>query len=551
MTDIAGLTFRACLAVCTLTVFASAAHAQTRELGAPSDVPIFGEPVTVSPGSSALEAVNGGFSDDIGSQTLDAPSEQASGLVAAPSAGLSQAMWAGTNGETALQSVSSAKPMRYHALNTLLRRALIVSAAPPTEADGFLSTRAEALLRFGAAEDASSLLGVQPFSENPDRARTSAESALLIGRDDELCGLVLAEPEATDSRVDADFWATLRGYCLATSGDPLAPVAIGAMRDIGRIEPADALLLEAVLDESIAEFVPMPATETLDPLRLAVLRRLGRAGGQIVERAPLAIVSGLYAVESTGARGGLLAGERLEQAGSLTTPELRRLYASLSQTEGETPVEQRARAMGRALAEPSVESIGDALILAARAQTIGGIAQAARVLSESANGLPDTDAQGAGSRGYAIRDGFFLAGDSQSAIRWAAAQGSTNPIELADTAALAAIADPLSAGSWQREHGDILRDRAKGGDEHARRSLAALAGFEIAPRPKLPNEGFLAAARQGRSAEAVFAVAAALQSEDPVSARTLDTVIRTLRAAGLDEDARKLAIEVMLSARWQ
>jgi hypothetical protein len=541
---------RATLIAALLTGTAFPAVAQT--LGLPTTIESPGEPVTVEP--TTIEpltgAASGSFDEEIGSTSLDAPSVEAAGLAGAGALGLPADMWDGTGPEKAFALVEDARPTKLYSVNRLVRRALVAGATPPEGADGLLAARAQALIRFGAAEEASSLAGAAGRDLDDDLRRTRSEAALIVGRDEILCDKDILDPAAPLAEDTDNFWVTLRAYCLAQTGDPLAPVAINAMVELGSVDPVDAPLLEALVDESLIDFIPVPHASMLTPLRIAMLRSLGRANQPFVQSAPLPMIAGLFALESTGSKGALIAAERLEAVGAIETKTLRDLYISLAD-DVDGAIGARAKAVRDADKSPDARAMGNALIASARSDGTGGFSQLGRVMAPFAARLPAADAAGLGAAGYALRDSMLLGEFVREASAWSAAQGAQSPTERADVAAVLAIADPTRAGDWTRAYGDALRERTRGGDEHARRALASLAGFDIALRPNLPIDGYLKAAEDGKTAETVLSAAAAIGKEDPPTARTLDTLIRALRAVGLTEDARRIAIEAMLTERWR
>lgn len=524
------------------------AHAQETALGAPSAVPLPNEPITVGPSESLVRSE--GFGESIAAAPIDAPSSGAAGLVGAGQIGLPTDMWRGTDGARAISLIDAAQPSNLWRANALLRRTMIAGAEPPENAEGLLARRAAALLRFGAPEEAASLAGAAGADADLGLRRVGTEADLIIGREDALCKSGVADPDTAPEDDPEGFWATLRGYCLARSGDPLAAVAIAAMQEIGKVDPDDAALLEAIVDKELAEYIPNPAAEKLTPLRIAMLRRLGRSVGLMADRAPLSMIAGLFALESTSPKGAVQAAERLEAAGSISTKTLVDLYIRHADALGNDALGQRAKAVRDALKSPDAGRIGNLLLSTAQTQGAETFTRLARALAPVAATLPPETAQGLGPAAYAIRDSLLLGGKIAAAGRWSDAQGPRAPADQADTNALFAVADATWPGGWQREWGDLLRQRASQGDENARRSLAALAGFEIGPGPRLPNEGFLKAAREGRTAEAIFGAMQEIGMNAPASARSLDTTIRALRAVNLDADARAIAIEVMLKARW-
>lgn len=533
----------------SLSLFYSAASAQDSGLGLPSTAPLANEPVTVEPGEAVRDSRP--VEDGVSGAEIGSANAQAAGLVGARLTGLPETMWQGTPAKDAIAAIDEAQPSNLWRVNALIRRALVSGAIPPENAEGLLASRAAALLRFGAAEEAASLAGVAGSAANLQLRRVGAEADLIIGRGDAICKSTAILPENLPEEDSDGFWTSLRGFCLAKSGDPLAAVAIAAMREVGGVDPVDAELLEAMVDEGLAEFIPTPAGSNLTPLRIAILRALGRPVDGLVETAPLKMLAGLFALESTPARSAVLAAERLEAAGSISTESLIELYVLHADTLGNDAVGTRATSVSQAIESNDAASIGTFLLKTAEVQGAEAFTRMARAFAPLAAELPASSASGLGAAGYAIRDSLLLDGRIQAAGQWSDAQGPRSLLDTADTNALFAIADTSWPGVWQREWGDALRGRARDGDENARRALGALAGFEVGPAPTLPNEGYLAIAREGRIAEALFAAAKAMREENPASARTLDTMIRALRAAGLDADARAIAIEAMLKARWE
>ena len=529
---------------------AGSAFAQDTTFGLPSATELPNEPITVEPGQGLLN--NGPVVDTgISATEIGAATTQAAGLVAAQRTGIPETMWQGTSGPAAIAAVDSAEPSELWRVNALIRRALVAGAIPPEDADGLLARRAAALLRFGAAEEAASLAGVAGTAANPELRRVGAEADLIIGRGDAICKSTAILPENLPATDPDGFWTSLRGFCLAKSGDPLAAVAIAAMREVGGVDATDAELLEAMVDKGLAEYIDTPPGAELTPLRIAMLRALGRPVGELVDTAPLKMLAGLFALESTPARSAVLAAERLEAAGSISTEALVDLYVRNADGLGDDAVGQRAKSVRDAIQSNDAASIGGFLIKTAEVQGAESFTRMARAFAPLAAQLPPSAANGMGAAGYAIRDSLLLDGRIRAAGRWSDAQGPRSLLDTADTNALFAIADAAWPGQWQREWGDALRGRALEGDENARRALGALAGFEIGPGPKLPSEGYLAAALEGRVAEAIFGGADAISNDNPPSARTIDTLIRALRAGGLDSDARAIAIEAMLKARWR
>jgi len=120
----------------SLSLICGGVSAQESELGLPSTAASPDEPITVEPGEAIRD-----------SRPVNLT-------------GLPETMWQGTSAAKSLSAVDSAQPSDLWRVNALIRRALVTGAIPPDDADGLLASRAAALLRFGAAEEAASLAGV-------------------------------------------------------------------------------------------------------------------------------------------------------------------------------------------------------------------------------------------------------------------------------------------------------------------------------------------------------------------------------------------------------
>ncbi len=360
------------------------APAQEVLLGQPTVAGDPDEPITIAP-TDGYSAV--GFDDGIDSTSLEAPSVEAAGLAGAGALGLDDAMWGTTTGSRAIELIDAAVPTRLYTVNRLVRRVLVAGVTPPEKSEGLLAARARALTRFGAAEEAASLAGAAGRDPGIDLQRARAEAALIVGRDETLCEKDVLGADPPEGEQGDTFWPSLRAYCLARSGDPLAAVAVNAMVELGGVEPTDAPLLEALVDESLIDYVPVPHASMLTPLRIAMLRSLGRANRPAIESAPLPMIAGLFALESTGADGALVAAERLEAVGAIDTAVLREMYVSFAD-EVDGPLGTRAKAVKDADDKPDATAMGNALIASARSGGPGGFAQLARVLAPAAAQVP-------------------------------------------------------------------------------------------------------------------------------------------------------------------
>ena len=142
-------------------------------------------------------------------------------------------------------------------------------------ADGgrVLSARVERLLAMGDLDSAKQLLDQLPPAESDSAlGRLAAEAALLAGDDRAACQRVNDLAPGGDS----EFWAEVAVYCRLAEGDrDGARLGLDLLREAGQTEDAAFFQLAGMVAERTADAVP-PALAASQPVHIALLRLAGQ-----------------------------------------------------------------------------------------------------------------------------------------------------------------------------------------------------------------------------------------------------------------------------------
>ena len=489
--------------------------------------------------------------------------------------------------ETLMSRLPAAPPSP--AMRRLVLKLLTSPAHPPAgpgEPDAFAALRAERLAAMGARDHAVALLDrIEPAGEGEAKARIENDRRLATLDYDAACRQV----SEVSNRSGDVYWRRARILCQAWAGRlEAATLGVELLRESDAApDPAfdDTIYAMAGLTE--------PAVGRLDeptPLRIATLRlaQIPIPADAIGSAAPDLLPAIAEAPESPPLVR-LLAAERAETAGVLSTESLREIYLEMAFS----PVE-RARALqmvgslepplARSLMLQSIEAEPTptmrAELLAAAlslAEEQGAYAIMARALAQPVRTIPVAPDHGwfGGTAGRAL----IAAGDLEAAKAWyglLVEQSSFNaeaapamrrlwPLVLlhGDPGGLASTAFQ-SRLAQETAHGDaagalaratwlaVLLDALGYGvdPEVWDRLLADERNVEMrAPAPALAH-GLREAAGHGRLGETVLMALLALGGGGPAKAdlATVGLVVSSLVSVGLREDARAIALEAALAA---
>ncbi len=518
------------------------------------------------------------------------------GLLTDENGGLGVDMWAGTR--RALVEMLLPKlpgPGQSEVLRDLRRRLLLTAAeVPEGEASGpsLLGLRMERLAATGDLDGLTGLIELSPASlEDEALSRARVDGLLLAGDFGRAC----PEARSMAQRSDDVYWLKVAGFCRVLDGDlPGASLALELLLEDGHEDALYTTLLQAMMRsprDSTPESVDIETFPRLEPLHLAMLRVTGQAVplGAIVEASPL-ILHAVAVAPTAPLSTRLQAADAAVRIGALDATTLAQIFAAVAFSEGErrdafllanADIGAKADALLYQLALEAEDAKARARALAAawaRGRRNGTYLIIARVNLEATRALPpsaDLMAQAVDAA-----RALLLAGDTGRALEWyqvirkKASEGDLDATKgLLDLWPLLQIADPEEQIPWSEEilelwwQGQLIlpaRERIARGRllfgllEALGRTIPDLfwdrvaegAVAESAPVPNIAIwRSLVAAAQAHRRGETVLLTLLALGEGGVASTSPsiLSSTIASLRAIGLENEARALALEAALA----
>ena len=470
--------------------------------------------VTVAPPAPIADTA---IRPDVTVTPLGTPRADAVGLLPGTTTGLPRTLWSASTSATLTRYLERLPERPLPAMQALYYTLLLAEAnAPPDTADGapFLRARLAALRRFGAVEPALALIE-RAGGATPALFDGWFDLALLDGREGAACAALAAKPH-----LSAD--ARARIYCLARAGDwQTAALILHGAEASGAIAEPDVTLLALYLEPELIDEVapPVPPT-TMTPLRFRLYEAIGTPlGTRDLPRAfAMADLRG-----TAGWKAEIVAAERLAQTGALAATRLLGLYTARKPAASGGVWERVAavQALDRALGAATDADLAEALPAAWEAARAVGLEV---VLSEV----------------FANR--LLAAAPLSGPLPGPLATRATDMVLLSP---LYERAHHLRAPSSARDR--LLAGIAKGtpnaADATTRMQSAIAAGF--ASTTAAPEHQRLIA--EGRLGEAILAAAALLdKGAERVAPSAVRAAIATLRAAGLEDTARRAALQILI-----
>lgn len=450
---------------------------------------------------------------EISVRPLDGPSPDGLGLLPSSVTGLPATLWSASPQDVVTLLVQAGSIDTLPALRDLFVSLLLAEAAPPVPtagAGGFFTARIDRLLDLGALEPALALLE-QADRNDPEIFRRWFDVTLLTGTEDSACQFMEERPALTPTY-------PARVFCLARRGDwNAAALTLGNARALGAITTEEDALLARFLDPELFEGeppLPPPARQT--PL----VYRLHEAIGEPIPTAGLPRAFAHADLRPVAAwRSQLEAAERLARVGAISPNLLFDLY--LRQTPAASGgIWDRAAAIQ---ALEAALAAGPDAVAAALPQAWAAVA------------VPHAEVAFATHFGERLL-AAGLSGDA-AALAWRIALLSPSYEQAA-----------LAGGPDGPEHAvlaAIARGQTQGVPGLDGRQRAVLAGFADAA----PPDRMLTLLEEGKLGEAILrmlgATAAGLDS-DP-QAMTEGLVF--LRTIGLEDTARRAALQYLILAR--
>ena len=487
----------------------------------------------------------------------------------------------------------------------LTKRLLGVSGRPPAEAPAgeaaadaparsrsWVGLRAATLLSLGDSEAAANLARLVPSRlEDDDLARVLLDAALAAYDNSGACALVRSRVE----RLNDAYWQKTLLFCQALANEHgRAQLGLSMLREQNLPDdPAFARLLAALGGDTRSPSGPLPEAT---PLHLAMLRAARQnVPAELASGSDPLLLRMIATTPNAAAEPRLIAAERAEAFGSLSAEALAQLYDSVAFTP-----EQLANALSFAQGDrgPRGRAV---MVRAAKAQTVGlaraealqrswklarergGYATAVRVSLPLLLETPPSS-ELSFFAGDAVR-ALLLAGKLEDARRWrtliraeamagneaaVTAEALVWPLLwLADADERKTDKTPLATrfAAWrqaqEKTDAAALRGRAallatlivSSGERPDPAIITALLPSTLArENTPMPNLGLWlgvgAALESGRVAETALFTLDMLGAEGAAGAapHTVALVLDALRAAGLDADARALAVEAAVAA---
>ena len=253
---------------------------------------------------------------------LDAPSPDAVGLLSPETTGLPRSLWSGSSEADLITLIRAETIPTLPAMREFFTVLLLAEADAPlgATADGALYlARVDRLLDMGSLQQAQALLE-EAGADTPARFRRWFDVALLTGTENRACQVMQDRPAVAPTH-------SARIFCLARSGDwPAAALTLNTHRVLGDITDEEDQLLSRFLDPDLFEDDPdLPPPDRTSPLIFRMREAIGQ--GLATARLPLAFAHADLR-DTTGWKAQLEAAERLARHGALDANTLQALYTS-------------------------------------------------------------------------------------------------------------------------------------------------------------------------------------------------------------------------------
>ncbi|MDF0602239.1 hypothetical protein P1J78_15980 [Psychromarinibacter sp. C21-152] len=466
-------------------------------------------PDTVAPDEPATSG--GAGVEEITVTPLGEVSNDAVGLLPAAISRLPRDLWGTTPSRELAELFEAAQNGLLPATQDLLLRLLLAELDPPADSDpghALFLARIDALMAMGAVEQAQALLE-RAGPDDPASFARWFDASLLTGTEDAACAALGEAPELAPS-------LAARIFCLARNGDwNAAALTLETSRALGELTGAEDAILARYLDPETFAGAP----ELAPPMRpTPLVFRLYEAVGEPIPTHLLPLPFAQADLQlNTGWKAQIEAAERLARSGVIDSNRLLGLYTE-RQPAASGGVWDRVAAVQRldaALAGGDSTALADALVLAW--EVLGHAGLRAVLADMFAARLADRAPAGEAGR-IAFEIGLL-------SDRYAAAAEAREPKR------------PMERFLKAVARGDVS------GVTPPDQTAAAIAdGFRATAAPDRLQE-MIDGRRLGEAILRGIALAADGAAGDP---EKLSAAIALFRAAGLDEVARRFALQALI-----
>ena len=210
---------------------------------------------------------------DVTVQSLGQPVADAIGILSTKLTGLPHNLWGDAPAAEIEALINAASSDNLPALQGLLTTLLLAEAQAPMDsgpAPQVLLTRIDKLLALGALDQAHALIEAAGPASSPGMFRRAFDTALLVGEENRACAILAAAPGLSPS-------LPTRIFCLARVGDwDAAALTLDTATALGQVDAAQSDLLSRFLDPEAGEpdttpTPPIPVT----PLDMKIFAAIG------------------------------------------------------------------------------------------------------------------------------------------------------------------------------------------------------------------------------------------------------------------------------------
>ncbi len=444
---------------------------------------------------------------------LDRPSKDRIGLLPASVTGLPPSIWSGSDEATLVTLVQAERVETLPAIQEFLKVLILAEADPPLGAgpDGALFlARVDKLLDLGALEQAKSLIE----AAEPDTVplfRRWFDVALLTGTEDQACDVVRDTPSVAPTY-------PARIFCLARNGDwAAAALTLNTHRVLGDITEQEEALLSRFLDPELYEGdPPLEPPARVSPLMFRMHEAIGEP--LITRNLPLAFAHADLR-STTAWKSQIEAAERLARHGAVSENVLQQVYTARTPAAS-GGIWERAAAIQRF----------DAAMQSRDTDAI------ARTLPTAWNAMKQAQAEIQFAKLYGM-DLIDLPLDGEAdklAFEISLLSGDY------ETAALDAA---------RSDHDPFLMAIARGVPQEVRvttpKELAIQAAFNGAPPPDVLKN----LVAEGKLGEALLRAVALFNEGYSGDMRSVTDALALFRSVGLEDTARRAALQLMILDR--
>ncbi|MDE0968873.1 MAG: hypothetical protein OSA51_05640 [Octadecabacter sp.] len=470
--------------------------------------PVLGTKSIRAPDVSEVPVTNSAIMPDVSVIELSDTEPRILGLLPPSSTGLPTNLWDGSDTATLIELLQAGQINTLPAIQELFFTLTITQANPPRETaipDAFLLARVDKLLDLGALEPAQAMLQAAT-PDSPNLFRRWFDVSLLTGTEDEVCQALSNKPDLAPTQSALIF-------CLARSGDwSAAALTLNTVLALGDIDVDTGALIARFLDPDLYEGEQaLKVPERTTPLTFRMFEAIGfplttsdlpRAFSHADLRA------------NVGWKAQLEAAERLSRAGAISDNALLGLYTAMvpAASGGVWERAKAVNALNTALAGNNSKTTYNAVSnLWREARPVGVLVPLSRVFSRQ---LIDADI---GHEGTIVFKLLLLSDQYEQAAL--IENLSTTDAFLAATAR----GDPSETFPIHEDYFLIQNAFVSN-----------------------PNSALIKMARQGRIGEAILRALATLQNGIDGDQVAFKEGFATLRALGLEDVARRVALQYLL-----